>query len=140
MLLSGRIFEGALLLPSATAILHHRLALRQRSSNPSKSIVSFVHRRSGSAVVSSSELVKEALFVPPGVAKEEVTAGMVLPGSNIVVGPYVGDAQIKQAELDKVPTKLTGKVTMMQWEHEILDLRSNLALYGSVEFSSSTKH
>ncbi|CAA6663029.1 unnamed protein product [Spirodela intermedia] len=38
---------------------------------------------------------------PPGVDLDEVTEEMVLPGSNIVVGPYAGHAQIKQVEYVK---------------------------------------
>lgn len=49
----------------------------------------------------AEELVRTALFVPPGVPREEVTADVVLPGSNIVVGPYAGDSQIKQVEFIK---------------------------------------
>ncbi|KAE8802114.1 GTP-binding protein [Hordeum vulgare] len=40
-----------------------------------------------------------ALFFPPGVERDaDVTAEMVIPGSNIVVGPYAGDARVKEAE------------------------------------------
>ncbi|CAM0872115.1 unnamed protein product [Alopecurus aequalis] len=43
--------------------------------------------------------VNTALFFPPGVERDAaVTAEMVLPGSNIVVGPYAGDARVKEAE------------------------------------------
>ncbi|KAL8546472.1 hypothetical protein ACS0TY_006273 [Phlomoides rotata] len=43
-----------------------------------------------------SEAVRTVLFVPPGVEPDNVTEDMVLPGSNIVVGPYAGDAKIKE--------------------------------------------
>lgn len=49
----------------------------------------------------ADELVRTALFVPPGVPREEVTSDMLLPGSNIVLGPYAGHAQIKQVEFVK---------------------------------------
>ncbi|XP_047085612.1 GTP-binding protein At2g22870-like [Lolium rigidum] len=40
-----------------------------------------------------------ALFFPPGVERDAaVTEEMVLPGSNIVVGPYAGDSRVKEAE------------------------------------------
>ena len=43
--------------------------------------------------------VNTALFFPPGVERDAaVTEEMVLPGSNIVVGPYAGDARVKEAE------------------------------------------
>ncbi|OEL26916.1 GTP-binding protein [Dichanthelium oligosanthes] len=46
------------------------------------------------------EIVKTALFLPPGVERDAaVTAEMVIPGSNIVVGPYAGDARVKKAEI-----------------------------------------
>jgi GTP-binding protein len=45
------------------------------------------------------EIVKTALFLPPGVdPAAAVTADMVIPGSNIVVGPYAGDARVKESE------------------------------------------
>lgn len=48
------------------------------------------------------ELVRTALFLPPGVARDaEVPAEAVIPGSNIVVGPYAGDAKVKGAEYVK---------------------------------------
>ncbi|KAK1271167.1 GTP-binding protein [Acorus gramineus] len=40
-------------------------------------------------------------FVPPGVEVAEVAPEMVLPGSNIVVGPYAGHAQIRVVEFVK---------------------------------------
>ncbi|XP_010936165.1 GTP-binding protein At2g22870 [Elaeis guineensis] len=49
----------------------------------------------------ADELVRTALFVPPGVPREEVTPDMLLSGSNIVLGPYAGHAQIKQVEFVK---------------------------------------
>ncbi|CAN6295914.1 unnamed protein product [Urochloa humidicola] len=48
------------------------------------------------------EIVKTALFLPPGVEPgADVTPDMVIPGSNIVVGPYAGDARVKEAEFVK---------------------------------------
>ncbi|CAL4929928.1 unnamed protein product [Urochloa decumbens] len=45
------------------------------------------------------DIVKTALFLPPGVEPgAAVTPDMVIPGSNIVVGPYAGDARVKEAE------------------------------------------
>ncbi|XP_020270685.1 GTP-binding protein At2g22870-like [Asparagus officinalis] len=43
-----------------------------------------------------------ALFVPSGFARADVTTDMVLPSSNIVIGPYAGDAKIKQVEFIKL--------------------------------------
>ncbi|XP_008790252.2 GTP-binding protein At2g22870 [Phoenix dactylifera] len=58
-------------------------------------------KRSAAAQPPPAELVPSALFVPPGVPREEVTPDMLLPGSNIVLGPYAGHAQIKQVEFVK---------------------------------------
>ncbi|KAH6799575.1 hypothetical protein C2S51_036059 [Perilla frutescens var. frutescens] len=41
------------------------------------------------------------LFVPSGIEPDDVTEDMVLPGSNIVVGPYAGDAKIKEVNFVK---------------------------------------
>uniref|UniRef100_A0A6V7QWV0 EngB-type G domain-containing protein n=1 Tax=Ananas comosus var. bracteatus TaxID=296719 RepID=A0A6V7QWV0_ANACO len=47
-------------------------------------------------------VVRTALFVPPGVPRDAGAAEMVvLPGSNIVVGPYAGDARIREVEFAK---------------------------------------
>uniref|UniRef100_A0A0A9E8V0 GTP-binding protein n=1 Tax=Arundo donax TaxID=35708 RepID=A0A0A9E8V0_ARUDO len=48
------------------------------------------------------DIVKTAPFLPPGVERDAaVAAEMVIPGSNIVVGPYAGDAKVKEAEFVK---------------------------------------
>lgn len=39
--------------------------------------------------------------MPPGVDPDEVTEDMVLPGSNIVIGPYAGESRIKEVEFVK---------------------------------------
>jgi GTP-binding protein len=49
----------------------------------------------------AARFVRTVLFVPPGVELDEVTDEMVLPGSNIVVGPYAGDARIREVEFLK---------------------------------------
>lgn len=49
----------------------------------------------------TTRFVRNVLFVPPGVDPDEVSEDMVLPGSNIVVGPYAGEAKIKQVEFVK---------------------------------------
>ncbi|XP_009336229.2 GTP-binding protein At2g22870 [Pyrus x bretschneideri] len=54
------------------------------------------------AKANSTILDKNVLFMSPGVdPAEEVTENMVLPGSNIVLGPYAGDAKIKEVEFVK---------------------------------------
>ncbi|XP_028783748.1 GTP-binding protein At2g22870 isoform X2 [Neltuma alba] len=49
----------------------------------------------------TDKFIKTFLFVPPGVELNEVNEDMILPGSNIVVGPYAGDARIKEVEFVK---------------------------------------
>ncbi|KAK8610074.1 hypothetical protein V6N13_026618 [Hibiscus sabdariffa] len=48
-----------------------------------------------------ARFAKTVLFVPPGVDPEDVTDEMILPGSNIVLGPYAGHSQIKEVEFVK---------------------------------------
>lgn len=49
----------------------------------------------------TDEFIKTLLFVPPGVELNKVNEDMVLPGSNVVVGPCAGDARIKEVEFVK---------------------------------------
>ncbi|XP_073152816.1 GTP-binding protein At2g22870-like [Henckelia pumila] len=49
----------------------------------------------------SSRFVQKVLFMPPGLSPDEVTDEMVLPGSNIVIGPYAGDAKVKEVDFVK---------------------------------------
>ncbi|GAB2282726.1 hypothetical protein Dimus_017265 [Dionaea muscipula] len=53
------------------------------------------------AATDAAKFVRTVLFVPPGLDPDEVTQEMILPGSNIVVGPYSGHAQIKEVEFVK---------------------------------------
>ncbi|KAK7319686.1 hypothetical protein RJT34_04410 [Clitoria ternatea] len=50
---------------------------------------------------SSSFSFETQLFIPPGIEPQEVNESMVLPGSNIVIGPYAGDSKIKDVEFVK---------------------------------------
>ncbi|XP_059645276.1 GTP-binding protein At2g22870 [Cornus florida] len=60
------------------------------------------HASATKPVVSDvAKFVRTVLFVPPGVEPDDVTDDMVLPGSNIVVGPYAGDAKIKEVQFVK---------------------------------------
>ncbi|KAL6227516.1 PREDICTED: GTP-binding protein At2g22870 [Fragaria vesca subsp. vesca] len=54
------------------------------------------HVSSASKTTPILEKDRAVLFVPPGVDHDEVTQDTVLPGSNIVIGPYAGDAKIKE--------------------------------------------
>ncbi|KMT18465.1 hypothetical protein BVRB_2g026080 [Beta vulgaris subsp. vulgaris] len=53
----------------------------------------------------TAKLTRTVLFVPPGVEPNEVTEEMILPGSNIVVGPYAGHSQIKEVAFVKSSTR-----------------------------------
>ncbi|XP_072991735.1 GTP-binding protein At2g22870 [Typha latifolia] len=69
------------------------------SSPPKRS--STAQPNASASAAAAAGFVRTALFVPPGVSRDEVTAEMVLPGSNIVVGPYAGEARIKMVEFVK---------------------------------------
>ncbi|KAH6821506.1 P-loop containing nucleoside triphosphate hydrolases superfamily protein [Perilla frutescens var. hirtella] len=53
------------------------------------------------AASEAARFARTMLFVPPGIEPDDVTEDMVLPGSNIVVGPYAGDAKIKEVNFVK---------------------------------------
>ncbi|KAM3341279.1 GTP-binding protein [Capsicum galapagoense] len=59
-----------------------------------------------SRTFNTSILTKKVLFMGPGVDPEDIKEDMVLPGSNIVVGPYAGDAKIKEVEFVKSSNKV----------------------------------
>ncbi|VVB09401.1 unnamed protein product [Arabis nemorensis] len=48
------------------------------------------------SISDAARFARSVLFVPPGVDIEEITEDMVLPGSNIVIGPFAGHSQIKE--------------------------------------------
>ncbi|KAH6808301.1 P-loop containing nucleoside triphosphate hydrolases superfamily protein [Perilla frutescens var. frutescens] len=53
------------------------------------------------AASEAAHFARTMLFVPSGIEPNDVTEDMVLPGSNIVVGPYAGDAKIKEVNFVK---------------------------------------
>ncbi|XP_030441288.1 GTP-binding protein At2g22870-like [Syzygium oleosum] len=53
------------------------------------------------AASDSARIIQKVFCIPPGVDQVEVYEDMVLPGSNVIAGPYVGHAQIKEVELVK---------------------------------------
>ncbi|KAG2308098.1 hypothetical protein Bca4012_082860 [Brassica carinata] len=53
------------------------------------------------SISDEARFARSVLFIPPGVEIEELTDDMVLPGSNIVIGPFAGHSQIKQVEFVK---------------------------------------
>lgn len=50
------------------------------------------------SISDAAKFVRTVLFIPPGTDPEEVTDDMILPHSNIVLGPYAGDAKIKEVQ------------------------------------------
>lgn len=112
MLLRNRLstlqFATLLSPSSSTKTRPFTLTLRNTLSSSARRSPSRSHHVSASTATSPSptpsdtaRFVRDFLFVPPGVEPEEVTEEMVLPGSNIVVGPYAGDAKIKDVEFVK---------------------------------------
>ncbi|KAI3966913.1 hypothetical protein MKW92_046240 [Papaver armeniacum] len=77
---------------------------------PNLSSPSSVHHIHASASKTSNspeaaKFIKRELFVPPGVDPEAITGDMILPGSNIVLGPYAGHSHIKEVEFIKSSAK-----------------------------------
>lgn len=74
--------------------------------NPQFSIYASSSRTFNSSSSSSASiLARKVLFIAPGVEPEDIKEDMILPGSNIVVGPYAGDAKIKEVEFVKSSNK-----------------------------------
>ncbi|KAM1073860.1 hypothetical protein COP1_018943 [Malus domestica] len=80
------------------------LSFRTLLSNPTRRNQNPHPKRHVSApkATANSILDKTVLFMSPGVDPAEgKIENMVLPGSNIVLGPYAGDAKIKEVEFVK---------------------------------------
>ncbi|KAK7252152.1 hypothetical protein RIF29_35909 [Crotalaria pallida] len=80
---SSRILSLHVPTPSSSIPKTHTLSFRRHpfSHSPSASL--------------------KTLFIPPGIQPDDVTDSTILPGSNIVVGPYAGEAKIKEVEFVK---------------------------------------
>ncbi|KAK1439036.1 hypothetical protein QVD17_04851 [Tagetes erecta] len=50
------------------------------------------------SVSDTTKFATNILFIPPGIEPNEVTDGMILTGSNIVLGPYAGDSKVKEVQ------------------------------------------
>ncbi|KAL9229852.1 hypothetical protein vseg_005274 [Gypsophila vaccaria] len=53
------------------------------------------------AFSNSASAARNILFIPPGVEPHHVTEKMILPASNIVIGPFSGHAHIKEVTFVK---------------------------------------
>ncbi|XP_047317164.1 GTP-binding protein At2g22870 [Impatiens glandulifera] len=78
-------------------------------NNPSPSLsigsISALSASRGPSYSTQSPGIRKILFIPPGVEPDEVTSDMILPGSNIVIGPYAGESKIKEVEFVKSSAK-----------------------------------
>ncbi|XP_020210071.1 GTP-binding protein At2g22870 [Cajanus cajan] len=82
---------------SSSLTLTHTLTFSSSLSVPKTPfLLSFRHSLSHSAAASKTQL-----FIPPGVEPHEVNDSMLLPCSNIAVGPYAGDSRIKEVQFVK---------------------------------------
>ncbi|KAJ3674052.1 hypothetical protein LUZ60_006044 [Juncus effusus] len=79
--------------------------LRLPFSSPLRPIPPPHHLLSSSS--SPPPLTTSPLFIPPGLQTQQATPDMVLPGSNIVLGPYAdaGEAKVKSVEFVKSSAK-----------------------------------
>uniref|UniRef100_A0A7C8YWP3 EngB-type G domain-containing protein n=1 Tax=Opuntia streptacantha TaxID=393608 RepID=A0A7C8YWP3_OPUST len=73
------------------------------SSRPPRNLSLSRHASSSSSktLPSAAKFARTVLFIPPGAEPNDITEENVLPGSNIVVGPYAGNAQIKEVQFVK---------------------------------------
>ncbi|CAI9763376.1 unnamed protein product [Fraxinus pennsylvanica] len=53
------------------------------------------------ALSEAVKFVQTIVFVPPGVNPGDITDDVILPGSNIMLGPYASDAKIKDVDFMK---------------------------------------
>ncbi|KAL6993874.1 hypothetical protein U1Q18_011986 [Sarracenia purpurea var. burkii] len=97
--------SSSLKIPSFTLSFRSSISRwnHQNSNNPNprSSHHASATKTSKPAISDAAEFAKTVLFLPPGVEAEDVTDDMILPGSNIVLGPYAGDAKIKEVEFVK---------------------------------------
>ncbi|XP_040998737.1 GTP-binding protein At2g22870-like [Juglans microcarpa x Juglans regia] len=108
LLLRNRLLPSPslLLLPKSTSFplsIPTRLSHSTRRQYPTQNATSASTSKTTQTppISDAARFVRTILFVPPGVDPDEVTDDMVLPGSNIVVGPYTGDSRIKEVEFVK---------------------------------------
>lgn len=54
----------------------------------------------------TTHFAQNDLFIPPGVDPEDITPKMILPRSNIVIGPYAGDSKVNTVEFVKSSSRV----------------------------------
>ncbi|CAH9108452.1 unnamed protein product [Cuscuta europaea] len=97
--------------PQYTSLLHSKVYSLAPPSSVSFVIPSsFRHAtfKTSKALPQSetASIPQNDLFVPPGVNPEVITDKMILPRSNIVIGPYAGDSKINSVEFVKSSNKV----------------------------------
>ncbi|KAK9058794.1 hypothetical protein SSX86_023637 [Deinandra increscens subsp. villosa] len=86
------------LLPPSPSSFPFSLSFRNSTSHsPSPTTVSAT-KTPKISVSDAAKFARTILFIPPGITPEEVTETMILTGSNIVLGPYAGDAKVKEVQ------------------------------------------
>ncbi|KAI7742737.1 hypothetical protein M8C21_009357 [Ambrosia artemisiifolia] len=69
------------------------------TSNSTSSIISSTKPTNISITNTTKPIPPQTiLFIPPGIDPDQVTPNLILPGSNIVLGPYAGDAKVKEVQ------------------------------------------
>ncbi|KAA0045762.1 GTP-binding protein [Cucumis melo var. makuwa] len=67
----------------------------------SSRLVSSSNATAKSSISDSARFARTVLFIPPGVDADDISDEKILPGSNIVLGPYAGDSRVKEVEFVK---------------------------------------
>ncbi|XP_057420271.1 GTP-binding protein At2g22870 [Lotus japonicus] len=88
--------SSSLSIPKSTTTTLSLLSFRRNHSTPAAA-----SKTSSSPSSLPLSVEPRFLFIPPGIEPDEVTDSMILPASNIVVGPYAGDSRIKDVEFVK---------------------------------------
>lgn len=111
MLLRSRLFSlqiASLISPPSPSHLTPPFTLSFRthllhstSQNPNPTHHVSASKTAKPSISDTAKFLRSVIFVPPGVEPDEVTEDMVVPGSNIVIGPYAGHSQIKEVEFIK---------------------------------------
>ncbi|KAI7742733.1 hypothetical protein M8C21_009353 [Ambrosia artemisiifolia] len=75
------------------------LSFKTFTSNSTSSIIPSTKPTNISITNTTKPILPQTiLFIPPGIDPDQVTPNLILPGSNIVLGPYAGDAKVKEVQ------------------------------------------